>query len=123
MAQSAALEVFTVRHNERSPMLVGQKGLRARIPLPRATVIGEYFGRELLEAEFDDMYALSSHVEVEVPLAKLNYFCNLQMDEAAEADAAQLVEQPFRIVMDGLNTESEIKAMVIYMNALCKYKM
>merc|ERR1712154_679259 len=81
-------EVFTVQFNERSPALIGQRGLKALIRIPRGTVIGENFGREFLENEFEDIYggtkenidinqyAQGAKVDIEIPVSKLAHFEN-----------------------------------------------
>ena len=127
--QWKAMEVYTVRLNERSPGLVGQRGLRALIRIPAGTIIGEYFGREFLENEFDDIYggtkewvdinqyAQGATVQIEIPCSKMMYFANVG-DHGSGGDGKddEKMVMEFRIVVDGLNIDSKIKAMLIYTN-------
>ena len=131
VAQRKALDIHTVQSNERNPFLVGQRGLRALIPIPAGTVIGEYFGREFLDNEFDDIYAGTKEwvdinayaqgttVQVEIPVSKLPYFANVGDGEGAacgdgsdEVDGKrcdgtkeeeEMMVMEFKIMIDGLN--------------------
>jgi len=128
LEQKKALEVFTVTFNERSPALVGQRGLRALVRIPRGTVIGEYFGREWMENEFDDIYsgtkdwvdineyALCPSVEVKIPYSKLKYFANVGGVEKVRGSRDKWMVEEYHIVVDGLNKKSRTKAMMIFMN-------
>lgn len=136
--QRKAMEVFTVQFNERSPALIGQRGLKALIRIPRGTVIGEYFGREFLENEFEDIYggtkeyidinqyAQGAKVDIEIPVSKLAHFENFGgnlteevSDGKNESDGngnEEMMVHEFRMLIDGLNVESKVKAMLIYIN-------
>merc|ERR1719242_900134 len=120
------MTVFTIKQNDRNPMLIGQKGLKSLKRIPKGTVIGEYFGREFLENEFDDiyggtkewvdinMYAQGATVEVKIPYSKLAYFTNVVESKKRDENIEMIHE--FKIVVDGLNNGSNIKSMLIYMN-------
>ena len=55
--QSEYVQVNDVLNHQRIPSLNGQKELRAIKDIPKYTVIGEYYGYEWLENDFDDIYS------------------------------------------------------------------
>ena len=84
--QSDLLQVYIIQDHKRMPKLNGQQGLKAMRMINEGSVIGEYFGIEYLEQEFDaiyegtkemheiNAYAFTEHVDVELDVGLINYF-------------------------------------------------
>ena len=54
--QKDALQIYIIENYNRIPALNGQKGLRATINIPCGTILGQYFGNELLREEFEMIF-------------------------------------------------------------------
>eukprot|EP00485_Elphidium_margaritaceum_P009939 CAMPEP_0202687910 /NCGR_PEP_ID=MMETSP1385-20130828/3466_1 /ASSEMBLY_ACC=CAM_ASM_000861 /TAXON_ID=933848 /ORGANISM="Elphidium margaritaceum" /LENGTH=502 /DNA_ID=CAMNT_0049342763 /DNA_START=90 /DNA_END=1598 /DNA_ORIENTATION=- len=133
--QSDVIEVYTIERHPRNPELNGQKGLRAKMLIPTDTIIGEYFGRELLMNEFDDVYggskewldinqyAQESTLTLHIKASQLKFFTNIECAQyenegvdVDDDDDDEELEQQFGVVVDGKNSDSPHQSILIYMN-------
>eukprot|EP01084_Bolivina_argentea_P111220 198517_1 len=58
--QSDTIEIFKIGNNHRIKLLKGEKGVRAKIKIPKLTVIGRYVGFECTDFEWNEIYDYSN---------------------------------------------------------------